>query len=72
VINFVYLPIINLKGVFLKCGDYKEGLARIKCQNPNCGHEFFVQFILSVFLSLPIMSSKDKRLSLKGYYLGYK
>ena len=37
-----YLPIINLKGVFLKCGDYKEGLARIKCQNRNCGHDYFV------------------------------
>ena len=41
-INFVYLPIIDLKGVFLKCGDYKMGIARVKCTNSNCNHDFFV------------------------------
>ena len=27
---------------FLKCGDLKEGFARVRC--PDCGHEFFVAF----------------------------
>jgi len=27
---------------FLKFGDYKEGLARVKCQNDDCGYEYFI------------------------------
>jgi len=27
---------------FLKCGDLREGFARVRC--PDCGHEFFVAF----------------------------
>ena len=27
---------------FIKCGDYKENLARIKCTNPDCCHDYFV------------------------------
>ena len=53
VINFVYLPIINLQGVFLKCGDYKMGVARIKCTNSNCNHDFFVPLSCLSFYLCP-------------------
>jgi hypothetical protein len=26
---------------FLACGDYRRGIARIKCTNPDCGQEYF-------------------------------
>ncbi len=29
---------------FLECGDYKKGIARIKCTNPDCDHEYFRPF----------------------------
>ncbi len=29
---------------YLKCGDYHEGVARVKCTNPECNHDFFVPF----------------------------
>jgi len=29
---------------FLECGDYSKGIARIKCANPHCGHEYFRPF----------------------------
>ena len=33
---------------FLECGDYLKGIARIKCTNPRCGHEFFRPFVASL------------------------
>ncbi len=29
---------------FLRCGDYRFGVARLKCSNPSCGHEMFRAF----------------------------
>jgi len=29
---------------FLECRDYSKGIARIKCANPHCGHEYFRPF----------------------------
>jgi len=29
---------------FLECEDYSKGIARIKCANPHCGHEYFRPF----------------------------
>ena len=29
---------------FLECGDYSKGIARIKCTNHNCDHEYFRPF----------------------------
>jgi len=26
---------------FIECGDYSKGIARIKCTNTHCGHEYF-------------------------------
>jgi len=39
--------IIRIKeavGKFIECGDYSKGIARIKCTNPECGHEYFRTF----------------------------
>ena len=33
---------------FIECGDYSKGIARIKCTNPNCGHEYFRPFVASL------------------------
>ena len=49
---------------FLKCGDYKEGVARIKCQNPDCGHDFFVPLSCLCFYLCP--SCHQKRTLLFG------
>lgn len=29
---------------FSKCGDYLQGVARIRCTNPDCGHDYFRPF----------------------------
>ena len=33
---------------FATCGDYLQGIARIRCTNPECGHDYFRAFSLSV------------------------
>ena len=33
-------------------GDYKEGLARITCTNPNCDYQYLKTFLLQSFLLL--------------------
>jgi hypothetical protein len=49
---------------FIKCGDYNEGLARIKCQNPDCGHDYFVPLSCLSFYLCP--SCHQKRTLLFG------
>lgn len=29
---------------FIDCGDYNKGMARIKCTNEECNHEYFLPF----------------------------
>ena len=43
---------------FLACGDYRRGIARIKCTNPDCGLEYFRPFSCSVFHLCPSCSQK--------------
>jgi hypothetical protein len=43
---------------FLKCGDFKEGLARIKCTNPECGHDYFVPLSCKGFYLCPSCHQK--------------
>ena len=38
---------------FLKCGNFKDGVARIKCQNPECGHDYFVPLSCLSFYLCP-------------------
>jgi len=38
---------------FLKCGDFKEGIARVKCQNRNCGHDYFAPLSCLCFYLCP-------------------
>jgi hypothetical protein len=54
---------------FLKCGDYKEGLARIKCQNPECDHNFFVPLSCLCFYLCP--SCHQKRTLLFGEQIAH-
>ena len=49
---------------FIKCGDYREGLARIKCQNPECGHDYFIPLSCKGFYLCP--SCHQKRTLLFG------
>ena len=49
---------------FIKCGDYKEGLAIIKCQNPDCRHDYFVPLSCLSFYLCP--SCHQKRTLLFG------
>ena len=34
---------------FLRCGDYRFGVARLKCSNPSCGRELFRPFSCKTF-----------------------
>ncbi len=52
---------------YLKCSDYKQGIARVKCTNPECNHDFFVPFSCKQFLVCPCCS--QKRTLLFGEYL---
>ena len=60
---------------FLACGDYRRGVARIKCTNPDCGLEYFRPFSCSVFHPLggPLHrlcpSCSQKRTLLLGEYM---
>jgi hypothetical protein len=47
------IRITEVVAYFLKCGDYKEGLARIKCQNPDCGYDYFVPLSCLSFYLCP-------------------
>ena len=42
-------------GEFLRCGDYRFGVARLKCSNPSCGHETFRPYFLQDLLPLPLL-----------------
>lgn len=34
----------------LDCGDYEKGIARIKCTNPECKHEYFRRRVIEYFV----------------------
>ena len=55
---------------FLKCGDYKMGLARVKCTNSNCNHDFFVPLSCLCFYLCP--SCHQKRTLLFGEQIAYE
>ena len=44
---------------FLKCGDYKEGIARVKCTNPECNHDYFVPLSCMSFYLCPSAMYRD-------------
>ena len=41
--GFFRSVILEVVRAYLRCGDLKEGFARVRC--PNCGHEFLLQLI---------------------------
>ncbi|WP_394706898.1 transposase zinc-binding domain-containing protein [Marispirochaeta sp.] len=43
---------------FLTCGDYRQGIARIRCSNPDCGHDYFRPFSCKGFYLCPSCSQK--------------
>ena len=43
---------------FLTCGDYMQGIARIRCTNPECGHDYFRPFSCKGFYLCPSCSQK--------------
>jgi len=60
---------------FIGCGDYRRGVARIQCTNPDCRAEYFRPFSCSVFHPLggPLHrlcpSCSQKRTLLLGEYM---
>lgn len=62
--NFRLDRITEVVDEFIKCGDYKEGLARVQCQNNKCGHEYFVPLSCLSFYLCP--SCHQKRTLLFG------
>jgi hypothetical protein len=43
---------------FLACGDYRLGVARIRCTNQSCGHDCFRPFSCKGFYLCPSCSRK--------------
>lgn len=43
---------------FRTCGDYLQGIARIRCTNPECGHDYFRPFSCKGFYRCPSCSQK--------------
>ena len=45
-------------GQFRECGDYTKGMARIRCTNPECGHDYFRPFSCKSFYLCPSCHQK--------------
>jgi hypothetical protein len=43
---------------FITCGDYLHGIARIRCQNKECGYDYFRPFSCKGFYLCPSCSQK--------------
>ena len=52
---------------FIECGNYSKGVARIKCTNPECKHEYFRPFSCKQWYLCP--SCHQKRLLLLSEHL---
>lgn len=62
--------IIEVAENFIDCGDYNRGIARIKCTNPECGHEYFRPFSCKSFYIC--LSCSQKRTLILSEYLTNK
>jgi hypothetical protein len=54
---------------FLTCGDYRQGIARIRCSNPDCGHDYYFRpFFCKWFYLCPRTQRflRDRKQSLHG------
>ena len=56
--NFRLERISRVATRFLTCGDYRQGVARIRCVNPECRHEYFRPFSCKGFFLCPSCSQK--------------
>jgi hypothetical protein len=65
--NFRLERISRVATRFLTCGDYRQGVARIRCSNPECRHEYFRPFSCKGFFLCP--SCSQKRTLLFAEYL---
>jgi hypothetical protein len=59
------LPLIQWAAAYRLCGDWQEGIARVRC--PDCAYDFFVPFSCKSFFLCP--SCSQKRTLLLGEYL---
>ncbi|MEW5816621.1 MAG: transposase zinc-binding domain-containing protein [Spirochaetota bacterium] len=50
--------IVEVVEHFLVCGDYTQGIARIRCSNPECEHDCFRPFSCKGFYLCPSCSPK--------------
>ncbi|MCK5095187.1 MAG: LysE family transporter [Spirochaetes bacterium] len=51
----MFLSIKETVERIIECGDYSKGMARIKCTNPHCGHEYFRPFVASLnYACIPV------------------
>ena len=65
--KFHLYHIIADGGHFLSCGDYLNGIARIRCTNPECGHDYFRPFSCKGFYLC--LSYSQKRTILMAEHL---
>ena len=57
---------------FLRCGDYRFGVARLKCSNPSCGHEMFRPFSCKTFYLCPSCSLRSETATGRFHELAQK
>ncbi len=65
--NFRLQRISSVAPRFLACGDYRQGIARVRCSNPDCHFEYFRPFSCRGFYPCP--SCSQKRALLFAEYL---
>ncbi|MCK4906322.1 MAG: transposase zinc-binding domain-containing protein [Spirochaetes bacterium] len=65
--NFRIIRIKEAVSGFLGCGDYHKGIARIKCINADCNHEYFRPFSCKTWYLCP--SCHQKRIFLFSEHL---
>jgi hypothetical protein len=65
--KFRIIRIKEAVGKFIECGDYSKGIARTKCTNPECDHEYFRPFSCKSWYLCP--SCNQKRLQLFAEHL---
>ena len=56
--RFHLARIMDVAEHFLTCGDYLNGVARIRCTNSECGHDYFRPFSCKGFYLCPSCSQK--------------
>jgi len=68
--RFRLARITKVSEAFIRCGDYRHGVARLQCSNPECHSELFRPFACQSFHLCP--SCPQKRTLLFAEFLSHR